>query len=181
MGLWAGAGTVYNVDVLAATITLSRDVPAVTREACETLGERWLLRDVPRCLRQLPRLVERLHQCGYCWLCGHTKESPSPVTGWLRVTKRALGLWKPDLPLPDRPSCPWAATRPENHTGGAMLLEAGAEGFLRPARDQDGKTVLVVVWVMSGQIYCPDRACGASWPPGQWRLLGKMLGTAAVA
>src|SRR6266702_308168 len=99
-----GSAAVVNADVLAAMITLTRDVPAVTRAACEALGEPWQPRPVQTCLRALPRLAERL---------GH------------------LGM--------------------------------------------------AVEWVTSGQIYCPARACGASWPQGQWRLLGRMLGAAAVA
>src|SRR5213595_490806 len=41
-----GSAAVVNADVLAVMVTLSRDVPAVTRAACEALGEPWHPRPV---------------------------------------------------------------------------------------------------------------------------------------
>src|SRR6266568_2986011 len=166
-----GSAAVVNTDVLAAMILLSRDVPAVTRAACEAAGEPWQPRPVQTCLRALPRLAERL---GHLGMAGAAQTLEGAVWDWLRVTKRALGLRRPDIPVGF--ACPWAASAPEDHAEGRMLLCAGDEGFLRP-----GPGGMAVEWVTSGQIYCPARACGASWPQGQWRLLGRMLGAAAVA
>jgi hypothetical protein len=165
------AATVVNADVLAAMITLDTEIPAAHRSACETLNERWQPRDLKTSLRALPRLAERMHSLG---LIPEEKRLIFKTSAWLVLTKRALGLRKPDIPLGY--PCPWADTRPENHEDGCMLLAAGDEGFLRPGRDG-----LQVDWVASAQIYCPTKACGASWGPSQWPLLGRMLRTASRA
>jgi hypothetical protein len=162
--------TVVNADVLTAMITLSSEIPAATRTACHAIGEPWQPRDIPGCLRQLPRLASRMHDIGRL---DQEKELTSHAAAWLRMVKRALGLRKPDIRLGY--PCPWAETRPENHPAASMLLAAGAEGFLRPADDG-----LRVEWVTSGLIYCPAPACGASWGPAQWPLLGRMLKTAPI-
>jgi len=164
-GAAPGPAAVVNADVLTAMITLSRDVPAMSRFACETLGEPWQPRPVFTCLRAFPRHAGRMRHLG---LAAAEETITGCVRDWLRLTKRALGLRKPDI-LIGYP-CPWAATCPEDHAEGRMLLCAGEEGFLRP-----GPGGMRVEWVMAGQIYCPSRLCGASWPQGQWRLLGKML------
>jgi hypothetical protein len=167
--MWAAAAIV-NADVLAAMITLDHDIPAATRCACEAASEPWRHRDLQGCLRQLPRLAGRMHDLG---LIADEKTLIWQAGGWLRMVKRALGLRKPDIPIGY--ACPWAETRPETHHPGAiMLLAAGAEGFLRLAAGG-----LQVDWVTSAQIYCPSDACGASWGPAQWPLLGRMLETAA--
>jgi len=165
---WAAAAIV-NADVLAAMITLDHDIPAATRCACEAAREPWQHRDVQGCLRQLPRLAGRMHDLG---LAADEKTLTGQADGWLRLVKRALGLRKPDVPVGY--ACPWAETRPECHADAVMLFAAGAEGFLRPAADG-----LRVEWVTSGLIYCAADACGASWGPAQWPLLGRMLQTAA--
>src|SRR5713226_7278973 len=87
-----GAMTVVNADVLAVMVTLSRDVPAVTRAACEACGEPWQPRPVQTSLRALPRLAERL---GHLGMAGARNAVEGAVRDWLRVTKRALGLRRP--------------------------------------------------------------------------------------
>jgi hypothetical protein len=161
---WAAAAIV-NADVLSAMITLDHDIPAATRCACQTTSEPWRHRDLQGCLRQLPRLAGRMHDLG---LAADEKTLTWQADSWLRMVKRALGLRKPDIPIGY--ACPWAETRPECHADAVMLFAAGAEGFLRPAADG-----LRVDWVTSGLIYCAADACGASWGPAQWPLLGRML------
>lgn len=167
---WAAA-TVVNADVLAAMITLSRDIPAVTAWACDQTGEPPQRRDLPGCLRALPRLASRLHDLD---LVAAEKHVTGRARDWLRLTKRALGLRKPDIPLRDPDGrlcqCPWAESRPDNHQDASVLIVAGDEGFLRAGPDG-----FQVEWVLLGQIYCPAKECGASWGPMQWRLLERML------
>lgn len=164
------AAAVVNADVLTAMVTLDRDVPAVTRAACQAISEPWQPRDLQGCLRQLPRLAGRMHDLG---LAAASKRLAGDIRSWLLVTKRALGLRKPDIPIGY--ACPWADSRPENHPETVMLICAGDEGFLRP-----GPGGTRVEWVAVGQIYCPSPGCGATWGPSQWPLLGRMLATAAT-
>jgi hypothetical protein len=168
-GTWTSA-TVVNADVLTAMIALGRDIPAAIARACQVTGEPWRNRDLLGHLRQVPRLAARMHDTGRP---DGERELARDAAAWLRTVKRALGLRKPDIAIGY--PCPWAGTRPENHPGTAMLLAAGAEGFLRPGADG-----LRVEWVTSGQIYCPASACGATWGPAQWPLLGRMLETTAA-
>ena len=136
-----------NEDVHAATLILGREVPMVTRQACDAIGEPWQPRGIPACLRQLPRLAERLGHLG------HTAEQAkvtSAVHDWLRLVKRALGLRKPDM-LVDRTAayrCPYADSVPEEHAEACRLFAAGEEGFLRRG------TGRWVQWVVQERIYC---------------------------
>jgi hypothetical protein len=161
---WHGR-VVVNADVLQAAVTLAREIPATTTMACAQLGEPSPPRDLTTCLRQLPRLAERLHTMG----------KPDHITGtvyrWLPLTKRALGLRKPDTVLPH--PCPWSATMPDDHPGRERLILVGAEGHLR--QDRHGYRV---EWVLAGRIYCPD--CGAAWSQAEWRLLEHILEQAAA-
>lgn len=158
------AATVVNADVLNAMLTLGRDVPAVTRQACDAISEPWQHRELTDCLRQIPRLASRMHDLG---MASEERWVAEQATAWLRITKRALGLRKPDVPIGY--ACPWA----DGHDGPAGLISAGDEGFLKPGEDGRGQRV---EWVSQAQIYCPS--CGASWGPAQWPLLGRMLATA---
>src|SRR5262249_885039 len=141
------------------------EIPATTTHACTELGEPSPPRDLETCLRQLPRLAERLTTMG----------KPDHITAnvyrWLPVVKRALGLRRPDTVLPH--PCPWARTMPDDHRPGAGLPPAGAGGS--PRRDRHGYTV---EWVLAGRIYCPD--CGAAWSQAEWRLLEHILEQAAA-
>lgn len=160
------AAAVVNADVLQAIVTLERQVPAAISRACDDISEPWKHRDLAGCLRQIPRLASRMHDLG------HTTAEHQltwDATMWLRMVKRALGLRKPDMFLPGH-ACPWSDTRPETHSSGCGLFVVGREGFLRSG--QDGAWVQ---WVDSGLIYCASDACGASWGPAQWPMLGRLL------
>src|SRR5262249_35633028 len=138
---WHGI-LVVNADVLSAIVTLNREIPATARETAAQLGETTpATLDVM--LRQFPRWPDRLAPRG----------QPAPLTApwrWLAVTKRALGLRKPDTVLPQ--PCPWAETAPEDHPGRETLILVGAEGFLRPdGRDANGKERYRVEWVAAGR------------------------------
>jgi len=161
---WHGI-LVVNADVLHALLTISREIPAHARETAARLGERSPA-DIDAMIRQFPRWAERLEQTG----------PPAAITApwrWLALTKRALGLRKPDTVLPQ--PCPWADTHPENHPPRETLILAGAEGFLR---DDHGQ--LRVEWVAAGRIYCPAPHCGASWSQAEWPLLERILDMAAI-
>ena len=68
---------------------------------------------------------------------------------------------------------------PDDHPGRERLIIVGAEGFLRPAgQDEDGNKHYRVEWVLAGRIYCPD--CGADWTQAEWRLLEHILEQAAA-
>lgn len=162
-----GAITVVNADVLAAIITLEDDVPAAVRTACYVISEPWHHRDLQGCLRQLPRLAGRMHDLG---LVSDEKYLGWQAGGWLRMVKRALGLRRPDTPIGY--DCPHEQAYPEMHHDGCALLAAGDEGFLR--HDHGGPRV---EWVHTPRIYCAG--CGASWTPGQWPHLGRLLQAAA--
>lgn len=169
--VWA-AVQVVNPDVLAATLALHAEVPAAVRHACEDISEPWRHRDLDGCLHQVPRLVGRMHDLGHvsaerqlCW----------DASSWLHMVKRALGLRKPDVPLPGRPNCPDTETYPERHPYTATLFLAGAEGYLCPGAD------VPVRWVTTGLIYCASEACGAAWDHEHWTMLGRLLRQAAEA
>ena len=166
----AAAAAVVNADVLAAMLALGRGIPEAVREACEVTGEPWRHRDITGCLLQVPRLHGRLRDLG---LAAAEKALERQALGWLRVTKRALGLRKPDLEIGY--ACPYAEPNPGDHEEGCMLLAAGEEGHLR-----EGPGGLRVEWSAQQVIYCVSPECGASWPLGQWTLLGKMLGTPSM-
>lgn len=170
-GTWTAAAIV-NADVLAAMITLDTEVPAAFRAGCDLTGERGTHRDLDTTLRALPRLASRMETTGHPAAAGVLA---AQVRRWLRVTKRALGLRKPDIPLGY--PCPWAEPRPEDHEAGCMLFAAGDEGFLRAAAEG-----IQVEWVATSRIYCASEDCDAAWGPEQWLHLGRMLtAPAAVA
>jgi hypothetical protein len=161
------AATIVNTDVLAAMITLDREIPLAYRSACETTGEPWQPRPLDVTLRALPRLASRLDNTGHV---GHAKRLTIQAAAWLRLTKRALGLRKPDIPLTY--ACPYADDLPERHEQTRRLFMAGAEGFLRPSPDGG----LLVTEVAYETIYCSSPDCDASWAgEHEWLLLGRML------
>jgi hypothetical protein len=159
------AAAIVNADVLAAMITLDQEIPAACCAACGLLGERWQPRDTAASLRAIPRFASRMDTTG------HFREVSvlgRQAAGWLRQTKRALGLRKPDIPLLGY-ACPYAADQPEKHQETDMLFMAGAEGFLR-----EGPTGLHVVEVAQERIYCGSEDCGAAWGKLQWPILRRM-------
>ena len=164
------AATVVNPDVLHATITLTRQIPDTTRYACDAISEPWQPRDVPACLRQVPRIAARMENLG---LHREAAILSRLTESWLRMVKRALGLRKPDTPIGY--DCPYAATAPDSHAGGRQLLAAGEDGFLR-----HGPGGLRVEWVVQEVIYCASEDCDASWPAAAWPLLGRLLKTPAM-
>jgi hypothetical protein len=166
------AAAVVNADVLAAMLTLGREIPETIRYACEAVGEPWQHRDLDACLRQIPRLAGRMHDLR---LLQQERTLGRLASGWLRTVKRALGLRRPDLAIGY--DCPYAASIPEQHPypGERMLLAAGDEGFLRQGADG-----LRVEWVHSPVIYCASPDCDASWGQESWSYLGLVLGTPAM-
>ena len=167
---WMSA-LVVNADVLAAMITLDREIPAIIRYACEAIGEPWQHRDIAGCLLQVPRLAGRMHDLGQA---GNEKMLACQADGWLRMVKRALGLRRPDIGIGY--DCPYAGSVPEQHTGDCALLAAGDEGFLRPGTDG-----LRVEWAHTPVIYCASPDCDASWGLAQWSYLGRLLESATMA
>jgi hypothetical protein len=175
---WTSA-TLVNADVLAAAITLTTEIPAAHHAACDLLGERWAYRQPGPCLLALPRFASRMDATGRF---REASVLASQAAGWLRLTKRALGLRKPDIPLAGY-ACPYAADRPEEHQETDMLFMAGMDGRL--AAGPDG---VQVEWVAVERIYCASPDCAASWGarPGataqsEWLRLGLMLGVPSLA
>jgi hypothetical protein len=174
---WTSAQLV-NADVLAAAITLTTEIPAAHHAACDLLGERWAYRQPGPCLLALPRFASRMDATGRF---REASVLASQAAGWLRLTKRALGLRKPDILLVS-PSgapyaCPYADSFPENHTETSLLIVVGAERVLR--RDPDG---LHAPEVAAERIYCASPDCPAAWTKAyEWLLLGKLLNTPALA
>jgi hypothetical protein len=150
------SASLVNADVLHAMEVLHRDIPAVTRVACEAAGEPWQPRTVPACLIAIPRLESRLRAVERR---AEAFQLEDAVHGWVRVTKQALGLRTPDIPLGE--------TCPECHQGG--LIAAGQEGFLRKTPGHG----ITVEWETAGRIYCTW--CGYAWPMAQWPFLGRRL------
>ena len=159
---WAGI-TVVNADVLAAILRLEADVPAAVRAASYAAGERYQRRKIGGHLRQVPRLAARLRDLR---LLSEEQALAWHAAGWLRMTKRALGLRRPDLPIGY--ACPHELTDPAGHEGGRWLLAAGDEGYLR-----DGPAGPWVEWARTPRIWC--EGCAASWGLDQWPHLGRLL------
>lgn len=155
-GTSVSPGSVVNTDVLHAMITLRRHIPASTARACEVTGEPWQPRPIGGCLTAIPRLAGRMTVLG---LLAEADELEGDVRWWVRLTKQALGLRTPDIPIGY--DCP-------HHDEPAGLLAAGSEGFLRRSRD-----TLTVEWEHPAVVYCPH--CGARWRPAEWLLLGRIL------
>jgi hypothetical protein len=167
------AGVPYNPDVLAAAIVLLEEIPAAHRHACDLLGERWAYRQPGPCLLALPRFASRMDATGRF---REASVLARQAAGWLRLTKRALGLRKPDIPLLGY-ACPYAADQPEKHQETDMLFMAGMDGRLR-----DGPDGMQVEWVAVERIYCASEDCAASWTArSDWLRLGLMLGVPSLA
>ena len=149
------AGLPVNPDVLHAIILLHREIPLAAMRAAALAGEPWHPRPVKTCLRAIDRFTARLYDLGQPLDALGIEDD---VRRWTRVTKLALGLRTPDIPI--GALCPVCA--------GAGLLAAGSEGFVR----RNGHAV-VVEWEHAGRVYCP--AGGESWAMGEWPLLGRLL------
>jgi hypothetical protein len=154
--------SLYNPDVFAAGWTLAQQVPAVTMAACHHVNEPWQQRTFGTCLIALPRLDARMRNLGLVAQCRHLE---SITRGWVRLTKRALGLWKPDIAL--GVACPRCAD--DGVT--SELYAAGAEGIL-----QRRHGTLTVGWVHDPRIYCPaeldEDEAPHRWALGEWDHLG---------
>jgi hypothetical protein len=157
--------TLVNADVLAAAITLTTEIPAAHHAACDLLGERWAYRQPGPCLLALPRFASRMDATGRF---REASVLASQAAGWLRLTKRALGLRKPDIPLLGY-ACPYAADQPDKHQETAMLFMAGMDGRL--ATSPGG---VQVEWVAQERIYCGSEDCGMWWGKLQWPVLRRM-------
>lgn len=150
-------GSVVNGDVLHAMFTLEREIPAAAARARDAIGEPQQRQHIMACLRQLPRLAARMHDLN---LAAGAAMLEDDGRRWLRVTKQALGLRTPDIPV--------GLPCPHHDIPLTGLVAAGSEGFLR--RSRDGVTV---EWQHAARVFCPW--CGVSWGPGQWLMLGRML------
>ena len=174
---WTSA-TLVNADVLAAAITLTTEIPAAHHAACDLLGERWAYRQPGPCLLALPRFASRMDATGRF---REASVLASQAAGWLRLTKRALGLRDPDTLVTNQAgvpyACPYAEGFPENHEETSLLFMAGVERFLR-----EGPNGLQAVPVAQQRIYCASPDCAASWTAlHEWHLLGLMLGVPSLA
>ena len=156
-------GMPVNGDVLYARDMLRREVPVTTMRAAELAREPWQPRGLETCLLALDRFTGRLYDLA---MNAEAMALEDDVRRWTRVTKLALGLRKPDVPLPVSycPACEQTA-RP--------LLAVQPEGFM--TRTSHG---LVVEWRSAGRIYCPR--CGTAWPEDQWTFLASRLLEVAV-
>lgn len=163
-----------NADVLSVMVRLRHEIPAAAKGACEAAGEPWRDRDVPSCLRLLPRVTRRLRALNDVTAAEIAEDC---LREWVRSAKRALGLRTPDIPVGY--VCPHYAADPGAHWRWVdgervlfepVLLAAGSEGFLRKSRDG-----ITVEWEHQARVYCPGLGCRAWWGPGEWLLLGKLL------
>jgi hypothetical protein len=150
-------GVPVNSDVLHAMVTLHREVPDVTMAAAELAGEPWQRRTIAACLTAIPRLGARLHDLA---MVDAERDLERGVYRWTRVTKLALGLRTPDIPI--------GAPCPHCGHDGPGLMAVGSEGFMR--RTGHG---LAVEWEHAGRVVC--RECGAAWGVAEWPLLGRVL------
>lgn len=148
------SGGPVNTDVLHAMITLATEVPAACATAAAITGEPWQRRPLGTCLRALPRFHGRL---GVLHRIDAAKGLEAALARWHRTVKLALGLRTPDTPIGF--DCPL-------HEDPAPLVMLGAEGFITASA--------TVAWQHDGRISC--RLCGGSWPPWQWRHLGRLIG-----
>lgn len=153
-------GSIVNADVLHAMIVLKREVPSACQRACVLISEPWKSRPLDRCLVVLPRLHGRMRDLG---LADAQRQLELAASHWVRVTKLALGLRNPDIPV--------GAACPACDQGD--LYAAGQEGFLRK---RDG--AYVVEWISGGRIYCSH--CAAGWTPAEWPHLGRVLAEAVT-
>ena len=148
----------FNPDVMHAIVTVEQEIPDTTTKARAAIGEpaTGFRPALAECLRQLPRLHNRLLNLNHAT---EAAELERAAAYWVRVTKNALGLRTPDIPIGY--PCPY-------HQPFTGLLAAGAEGFLRP-----GAAGTTVEWAHAATIYCPH--CGTSWGPSEWMMLGRIL------
>ena len=161
---WESTLSLVNTDVLAAMITLRYQIPAVTMRAAQLTGEPWQPRTHNACLIALPRFDDRIRGTG---LTTDHRRLEQITTGWVRLTKRALGLRKPDIPL--GASCP----RCTDPIPGDLYV-AGAEGYLR-----QGRGGITVEWLYDPRVYCP--VCGEWWPQREWEFLLSLINQRASA
>ena len=145
-----------NTDVLSAMITLRHEIPAAAIRATDLVREPWQPRTIGACLAALPRLAERIRHLG---MATEHRQLEDAARHWVRITKRALGLRAPDIPL--------GVTCPACDQG--HLTAAGAEGYIRRKLHGD----VTVQWVHDPRVYCP--ACSANWPEPEWDHLIRVI------
>ncbi len=155
---WEATIAPVNTDVLSVMITLRHEIPATTTWAAAAIGEKPQSRTLHACLLTLPRLDHHLVNLN---LLTHHTRLEQATRSWVRTTKTALGLRKPDLVLPA--SCPTGDCQPPG-----TLRMTGAEGTIR--HTPDGPRV---EWSNDYRIWCP--ACGATWAQSEWDLLIRVL------
>jgi hypothetical protein len=155
------AGGVANTDVLQASVTIAREIPATRSRACQLAGEPAPPRPIATCLRALPRLASRLTDLGIIYAA---RQIETDVTRWTRIVKLALGLRTRDMPIGS--DCPDPYRLHDGQRSPLMCL--GYESFIR----DDG----TLYRQYAATIMCYH--CGASWAELQWLHLGLMLETA---
>jgi hypothetical protein len=148
----------YNTDVLLARITLAHEIPAAAIRASQLVREPWQPRTITACLLALPRLADRM---AVLHLATEHSHLEAAARYWVRITKRALGLRKPDIPL--GVACPICETQPP----GALLL-AGAEATIRGTS---------LTWDNNPRVYCTlsSKDDPHVWPLAKWGLLEQLV------
>lgn len=162
-----GSGTFalpVNADTLSAAATLAVEVPALATWAAGVVAEPPQGRSIDDHLRHFPRWHERMLVTA---AIDEAAQLAAGLHSALREVKLALGLRTADrklgqfCPLHDAPL--------------RELVAPGDEGALRYKRlDREGQPIEPVVeWERRDAAMC--RSCGASWGPGQYLMLGRLL------
>ena len=143
-----------NTDVLAVMITLGHEIPAAAYRATQLVREPWQPRTITACLLALPRLADRMTVLG---LLTDVRQLEAAADYWVRISQRALGLRKPDIPLPV--TCPICETQPPGR-----LLLAGAVATI------EGTSL---TWDNNPRVYCTlsTKDDPHVWPLTAWGLL----------
>lgn len=157
-------GLPVNADVFAASIMLTTEVPALAYWACSVIAEPPALRTVGAHLQHFPRWHERMLVTAALAEAAHLAVA---VRSMLASAKLALGLRTPDrrlgqyCPMHDDPLC--------------ELIMPGDVATLRYTRlDRDGRPVTPAVeWTRREAAVCS--ACSASWEPGDYLALGRLM------
>lgn len=153
-----------NADVHAALATLDQEVPALAFWAAGVVSEPAQARTIDAHLRHFPRWHERMLVTA---AIDEAAQLAAGLHAAVRQVKLALGLRTADRKLGQ--FCPM------HDDPLRELVAPGDEGQLRyKALDRDGQPVEPVVdWDRRDAAQC--RACGASWGPGQYLMLGRLL------
>lgn len=154
-----------NVDVLRTLATLNGEIPNTAWWCCNILAEPHNPnRDIPGHLRHMPRWYDRMNATN---VPDHAHSLATTIRRWRNDAKTAIGLRVRDRHLGQY--CP-RHDDPLNE-----LVAPGDEGWLRYRHtDPNGRpTDATIDWTHTDAVLC--RTCGATWTPGQYLLLGRLL------